>query len=239
MIWSRSIPILFILAVIVVFVILRIRRASTGPTETQRADEQETGRGILYADLSVLQMMSRAIGAEPSDEPWFTFQSTAMQLRRKDRVPALESLRRIAADPGMNTQMQLLAWRLLRESGEQPDARSADAVQAVVIEIPIRNNRDVAAVYRDGLIKCLTGFGKWTGRNASEDPAVADLMNEARSARPLLPLSPGRPPRTPILPRVAILTFGGIYVLDLDPALVETSSEPPYAVYRAVRKFAQ
>lgn len=239
MISLRAIPILLIVAVIAAVIVMRILRATKGPTMAQMADEQESGRGLLYGDLSLAEMMPRALGAEPPAEPWSHFQSVAWHLRAKDRVLAMEDLHRIAAGNAMKVQAQLLAWRCLRELGEQPDVQTASAVQAIVIEIPIRNNRDIQTVYRNGSIKCLTGFGKWTGRNAAGDPAITNLMNDAENVRPLLPLSPSRPPPTPIVPRVAVLTFGGIYILDLDVSLLDTSSEPPYALYRSARKLPQ
>ncbi len=233
---SRAIPILFVVAVIVLFIVVRMRRASKGPTEARMAEEQETGRGTLYADLPLAIMMPLSLAAEPPAEPWSHFQSVAWHLRAKDRTLAFEDLHRITADPVAKPSVQLLAWRFLRELGEQPDAQTADAIQGVIIEIPIRNNRDVQVIYRDGSMKGLTAFGKWTGGNASGDSATAELMNAAQATRPLLPLSPSRPPQTPILPRVGILTFHGVYVLDLDPKLIDTSSEPPYTLFRAAQK---
>lgn len=187
-------------------------------------------KALLFADQSLEEVAKMAKpAAAGSNDPWSLFSSSLAASRQGNTDKAKNDLKQVVALSGVESRMQLWAWKALRELGERPSADIADQIQGIVCELHNEAGVGTIAAYADRRARWHGGQGKvivWEapGSDANLDRLVGELL---KSAEPLVkgsPLSDNHKTPEPALDhfRVSILTFGGIRTVEVfGPEIVE------------------
>lgn len=175
-------------------------------------------RETLFGDLD-LQAWTAAPG---SSEPGFAIELSAAReaIAAGRDAAAIAHLEKVAALPGLESRVTLMAWHHLAKLGVQPPADIAKKVHGVVLEVWMKEGLDLLAAYADGSARYIN----YTGNAIIWDAPGSDSAIEA-SLRALLaagqavadrigPWEGGcnRPPAPPFgLVRLNMLTPSGIH----------------------------
>jgi hypothetical protein len=198
-----TIAVVVILAVIIV--VFRLRNRGPKPE-----DSAEFRRQVLYASAG-RGMVDAMAGGQSASPPWSAFVTVKDRLRMRDQVLARRDLHRIA-ESSASSVVRLIAWNMLRELGENPDATVAQAVQGVVVELPTQAGAEVLAVYADGTAARLDAAGnftRWTPTGPTAD-LVKQQIEDAQKLISDLPPPAGLPAPAGATPRITLLTFAGM-----------------------------
>jgi hypothetical protein len=207
-----------------------------------------TLRDLVFADQDLDEVVALQKDSPLDDpaSPWPRLASAA-RLRREDPEAAIAELQQVLELPGLETRVELWTWTALRALGVAPDARVADTVQGVVVELPAGDGRDTVAVFRDGTMRYFDRTGRaafWDPRERASAPETAELVRRPIALAERLtpaergPVAPARPAPAPGTVRVSFLTFGGIRRRDV-PAAALAAGDPLAAVVSAGSEVAR
>jgi hypothetical protein len=205
-----AIAVVVILAVILI--VFRLRNRGPRPE-----DSVEFRRQVLYASAG-RGMIDAMAGGQSASPPWSAFVTVKDRLRMRDQVLARRDLHRIA-ESSTSSVLRLIAWNMLRELGENPDATVAQPVQGVVVELPGPAGAEVLAVYADGSATRLDPSGnltQWTPMGATAD-LVKQQIEEAQKLVAEFPPPGGLPVPASSTPRITLLTFAGMRSKEVSP----------------------
>ena len=175
-----------------------------------------TLRDLVFADqdLDTVVALQKDSPVDDAASPWPRL-ATAARLRREDPDAATAELDQVLELPGLETRVQLWTWTALRSLDVTPEEESADVVQGVVIEMPVADDVDTLAVFRDGTMRYFSHQGSavfWDGSSAEVRELVRRpiALAEQMPVKELGPLAHPRPSRSPGAIRVSFLTFAGV-----------------------------
>jgi hypothetical protein len=135
-----------------------------------------------------------------------------------DLIGARNSVRQIFSLPDLEIGLWLLAWSMLRELGDQPEAQIANEVRGVIVEMGVEGTVVVVAGFADGMSRLwfVSGGGGPIGSaDGFPKETLIAAKNMVSAAQPLVSTFPLEKDRQ--LPkqgriRFALLTAGGIHV---------------------------
>ena len=196
-----------------------IRREQTTPVMKQTVTRVplptnlDEYRNLLFSDQRLEELVTRH---HLPDDP---FAKAYQYVKAGKTHDAKKSLGQVLSDPKADVRERLLAWRALRQLGENPPSNIASEVQGVVMEVPTDYGIDTLAAYSDGRAQYLNGRGAgsivW---DAIEENAIGTLVkNFVNATKPLVDKAPlydkHQSPKKGVV-RVTILTYGGIRILE-------------------------
>ena len=179
-----------------------------------------TLRDLVFADqdLDTVVALQKDSPVDDAASPWPRL-ATAARLRREDPDAATAELDQVLELPGLETRVQLWTWTALRSLDVTPEEEAADVVQGVVMEMPVGDDVDTVAVFRDGTMRYFSHQGTaafWDVHEAASSAETSALVRkpialaEQMPVKDLGPLAHPRPARSPGSIRVSFLTFAGV-----------------------------
>ena len=200
-----AIAIAIVLILAIILVVFRLR--NRGP---RAEDSAEFRRQMLYASFG-RGMVDAMAGAQSPSPPWSAFVTVKDRLRLRDQVLARQDLHHIA-ESSSSSVVRLIAWNMLRELGENPDATDGQKIQGVVVEFPGQAGVEALAVYADGTAARLDAAGnltQWTPTGSDAD-LVRQQIEDAQKLAADFPPPAGLPAPAGLAPRVSLLSFAGV-----------------------------
>lgn len=172
---------------------------------------------MLFCDVALEHW--KPAGGAASSGPWATFDEVRAALKRKEKPRAQQLLGELLANTGLETRQHVQAWRVLRESGVQPEAAQAKQVLGVVLEVSLEQGNDTLAAYRDYSARFMSYSGKvivWDARDPQIDANIDQLLDAGQQvAQKIGPwIEPRHAPPTHGNVRVNLLTPSGLHVVE-------------------------
>jgi hypothetical protein len=171
-------------------------------------------------------------------DPAYWLVSAYARQRLDDVQGARLSLHEALRLPEMETRIVLNVWKVLRDLGDKPEAKSANQVLGVIAEIGHEQTVVIVAGYADGESRLFLGSGAGViGKKESfpEDTRTAakELIAAAQPFVSSLPLENTRdlPKRGQV--RLVLLTSSGIYAIKDDIAHVSKKDDGRHSLWVA------
>ena len=182
----------------------------------EQAPELLALRSKLFA-MDDLESVVNGLAAEiRSSPPWTLFVSAHQQLKAGRIEAAIADLHKVIAMTGLETRVYLLAWHNLRALGSMPPAAQSHQVRGMVIETPVKDGRDILAVYADHSARYFNFSGRsviWDVQDELINGLIDTLLQNGRpvlkKAQPWKKPEPGPP--APGLTRISVLTDFGLH----------------------------
>src|SRR5262249_53662228 len=104
-------------------------------------------RDTLFGDLPLDAWIPST--RSQAGEPWASFVHARDAIKAGRRDDAVERLKSVLAQGGLESRHHLEAWEVLRALGVRPSEDQAKRTLGVVVEVPIREGFDLLAAYAD------------------------------------------------------------------------------------------
>lgn len=104
-------------------------------------------RDTLFGDLPLDRWIPST--GSPAGEPWASFVYARDAIKAGRRDDAVERLKSVLAQGGLESRHHLEAWEALRALGVRPSKDQAKRTLGVVVEVPIGEGFDLLAAYAD------------------------------------------------------------------------------------------
>ena len=171
-------------------------------------------RDTLFGDLP-LDRWIPSTGSR-AGEPWASFAHARDAIRAGRRDDAVEKLKSVLAQGGLESRHHLEAWEALRALGVKPSEAEAKHSLGVVVEVPISQGFDFLAAYADHSARYYNHAGGgvvWDRIDDRLDSAIDAVLSAAHQiATRIGPWTGPRPPGPPPgHARLSILTPSGLH----------------------------
>ncbi|HKO58267.1 MAG TPA: hypothetical protein VJ276_20555 [Thermoanaerobaculia bacterium] len=107
----------------------------------QQVEELSTRR-ILAPALFGDQPLTELSKTDSGEPPWLNFKKAFAASKAGDAATARREL--MSVTDSEETRVQLMAWNALRDLGARPEAKSADVVRGIVVEL--HNEAGIGAI---------------------------------------------------------------------------------------------
>ncbi len=195
-------------------------------------------RDLLQNDDSVgAEALLADVDDDAGDEEnaWRFFILARARQARNDTDGAISALRQVLNLRGSDSRVQLLAWKALRQLGEEP-GEAADLILGVVFEVPVDGALDTLAAYADGSARCFNSSGSLIYWDWPDEKSL-DLTRAVLSAASavIARISPSeREAGTPTeMVRLTALTPGGPRIVEEELDDLESGDNPFSDLFQA------
>jgi hypothetical protein len=171
-------------------------------------------RETLFGDMPLAQWTSHL--AQPSSEPWTSFQRAQSLIESGDKQSAITALREILQIPGLESRHYLQAYHALAGLGVAPAQGKEKDVLGVVVEVGMKRGTDLVAGYSDHHARYYNYSGAgvvWERPNDTLDEAIDELLRVGSAVVQVIgPWKKARPPApTDGRVRLNFLTPSGLH----------------------------